>query len=880
MSYDSATTKRSVHFDFDEQPSAWEQIIRDHVGSTGTAPMPRSMNLSPNRTLKRSPAQRRDPRAGVQHQLSDTLDYRSSGVNIQGGPSDLGCSPSEDVDSEPTLRHTAMRAVQGPTFNTDNNMPTRPKIVRSKFGVDDSVVISPTTFIPERLQGAVADVGFHASSPQIVAGNHQVHPEAMNSGSPSPWVSSLSVPERSVALRDRFAPHGTDIPGSGSVFDGPQVPARRIPPFGVSIPSQVHRQAATGSKIGLPLRSALRSHSDMNLRRTATLSRGPSSRLEEGGVRAERGVFANLIKLYGLTTHRNASHSAMGLSTTNGSRSRASSLDSSFPTARTFGASRTSSMATDAEDEALDPDDPRVTGIKGNRIDDEKHAGETFVTLAPLTPKKKRTASIKYHICSVLARQTFILRLAKALMLFGAPSHRLESQLKATAVVLEIEAEFVHMPSIVIVSFGDIDTKTSQTHFVKVNAGLALGRLHNIHNTYRQVVHDEIGVEEATTELNRLMKAKPIFGFFPRVILSALCTGLICPLAFGGSIIDTAVAAGEGVILAYLQLGIASKNSLYSNVFEISVAILFSFIARGLSSIRSKIFCYSAISSAGVVLVLPGYMILCSALELASKNIVGGSVKLTFAIVYSLFIGFGLTIGSDLYFVLDPAARAAQAEAAANYASVVVHGSFVADNATSAAVFAGSFVFSNTTGPVNVAEPSGGSCFRDPNWPWYLQPFPLWSLGILVPAFSIFSSAANGQPFRSKQLPVMVFISCASFAANDAASRFIFNRSDVVSAIGAFVVGILGNLYSRITKTGTSFTSMVTGVLFLVPSGIAATGGLSGTYSGTGRDQYSDGLLLGLRMVQVSIGITVGLFTSSLVIYSFGRSKRGAIFAF
>lgn len=34
-----------------------------------------------------------------------------------------------------------------------------------------------------------------------------------------------------------------------------------------------------------------------------------------------------------------------------------------------------------------------------------------------------------------------------------------------------------------------------------------------------------------------------------------------------------------------------------------------SFIARALASIPSQIFCYSAISSAGIVLVLPGYMI-------------------------------------------------------------------------------------------------------------------------------------------------------------------------------------------------------------------------------------------------------------------------------
>lgn len=62
----------------------------------------------------------------------------------------------------------------------------------------------------------------------------------------------------------------------------------------------------------------------------------------------------------------------------------------------------------------------------------------------------------------------------------------------------------------------------------------------------------------------------------------------------------------------------------------------------------------------------------------------------------------------------------------------------------------------------------------------------------------------------------MVVISCFSYAANKVADHFIFNRSDVVSAIGAFAVGFLGNVYSR-KMGGTAFTSMVTGVLFLVP---------------------------------------------------------------
>lgn len=43
--------------------------------------------------------------------------------------------------------------------------------------------------------------------------------------------------------------------------------------------------------------------------------------------------------------------------------------------------------------------------------------------------------------------------------------------------------------------------------------------------------------------------------------------------------------------------------------FRITIAIFVSFSARGLSSIRSEIFCYTAISSAGIIGILPGYLI-------------------------------------------------------------------------------------------------------------------------------------------------------------------------------------------------------------------------------------------------------------------------------
>ena len=42
---------------------------------------------------------------------------------------------------------------------------------------------------------------------------------------------------------------------------------------------------------------------------------------------------------------------------------------------------------------------------------------------------------------------------------------------------------------------------------------------------------------------------------------------------------------------------------------RITIGIFISFLARGLGSFHSQIFCYSAISSAGIVGILPGYLI-------------------------------------------------------------------------------------------------------------------------------------------------------------------------------------------------------------------------------------------------------------------------------
>lgn len=53
------------------------------------------------------------------------------------------------------------------------------------------------------------------------------------------------------------------------------------------------------------------------------------------------------------------------------------------------------------------------------------------------------------------------MKMARAFMMFGAPSHRLEAQMQATARVLEINCQVIYIPGVMLISFGDAATHTS-----------------------------------------------------------------------------------------------------------------------------------------------------------------------------------------------------------------------------------------------------------------------------------------------------------------------------------------------------------------------------------------------------------------------------------
>ncbi|KAH7150375.1 hypothetical protein B0J13DRAFT_439525 [Dactylonectria estremocensis] len=503
-------------------------------------------------------------------------------------------------------------------------------------------------------------------------------------------------------------------------------------------------------------------------------------------------------------------------------------------------------------------------------------------------PKKRDQIRITVHIAGIISRHKYLLKLCRALMLYGAPTHRLEEYMTMSSRVLEIEGQFLYIPGCMIISFDDSTTHTTEVKLVRVLQGIDLGRLRDVHNIYKDVVHDKLGADEATKRLDEVMSAKNKFSTWFRVFLYGVASVCVAPFAFQGRFIDLPVAFLLGCIVGVLQLVCAPSNELYANVFEVSAAVITSFLARGFGSINGgELFCFSALAQSSIALILPGYMVLCSSLELQSYNIVSGSVRMVHAMVYTLFLGYGITIGTSLYGMID----------------------------------------SNATSSTTCSEPL--------NRNWYF---------LFVPAFTLCLCLINQAKW--KQTPVMIIMALAGFCVNSYCSAYFGGNGQISNMLGALAVGILANLYSRLgshvqnawfdlvdwwhlrvrprlfrrkrdawslpslsdpesrpalsempqqqpRKVGYSLAAaaMLPAIFVQVPSGLAAGGsllaGINSANELTGNSTASaaasnlgtlDGTSFNVlfKVIQVAIGISVGLFMSALIVYPLGkrRTKR------
>ncbi|KAK0494937.1 DUF1212-domain-containing protein [Armillaria luteobubalina] len=449
--------------------------------------------------------------------------------------------------------------------------------------------------------------------------------------------------------------------------------------------------------------------------------------------------------------------------------------------------------------------------------------------------RKAREIYITRHVAEIIQRQDFILKLARAMMMFAAPTHRLQGQIQATGRVLDLEVSCMYLPDVMLISFDDSTTGTSSIKFIKQGSGLDLGKLRDAYELYWKVIHDDLAVSDASGQLTNLMRKKQIYPWWQLMIFGGICSSSISIVSFGGSFIDAVAVFPLGMLLVGIQL-LSVRNELYSNVFEITVSMLFSFIAAGMAA--SGKLCYSAIASGAVVLILPGFIVLCGSLELMSRNLVSGAVRMFYAVIYSLFLGFGLSIGAEAYEKITTHSVVGVTD----YKCTLSH------------------------------DPEGAWWQRTPSGWWYFLIVPMFASGLCL---------RNYMPWNRRELYLGVAIASVGWVTNHFTATKFVNQSDISAAVGAFAVGFVANLYGRFFS-GNAFVIMIAGILFQVPSGFG-NGGLltfvSEQASGSSTS-YISGFQTALQLISVAIGLTVGLGLALFVVHPIqSRRRGGAVFS-
>ncbi|KAG9235681.1 hypothetical protein BJ875DRAFT_458480 [Amylocarpus encephaloides] len=451
-----------------------------------------------------------------------------------------------------------------------------------------------------------------------------------------------------------------------------------------------------------------------------------------------------------------------------------------------------------------------------------------------------------------LACQEYIEKLASALMEYGAPTHKLEEAIEMSSQCLGIQLETLYIPGCMLISFGAPHIHTKAVKPAGSFLLFDLGKLKEVHDLNKEVMHNCIDIEEATANLDAIMSRPLRYSKWWMVLFAGCASATVGPFAFEARFVDIPILFLLGITLGLNKFHFC-ENILFRNIFEIWTTCYITWLSRAFSSLAGgNLFCFSSLVQAPIALILPGYPLLASLLELQSKSILAGAVRMIFALVSSLLLGFGMTIGAALWGFNDD----------------------------------------NTSVAMSCQQPI----------------LPMKSHGFLLNWFAETGFAAFFTLWLCllcqahwKQIPMMIVMSLISHTVSFFCDLKFPSSVPIGTTVGAFILGSCGNLYSRFGYD-IATAAIVPGLLVRLPAQLAAMSsllvgldstdqitnvttyenGTSTTYITINDGNESNNLVfnVGYSMIQVAIGVAFGLMLSNCLINSFSWRRRGGVFSF
>lgn len=147
----------------------------------------------------------------------------------------------------------------------------------------------------------------------------------------------------------------------------------------------------------------------------------------------------------------------------------------------------------------------------------------------------------------------------------------------------------------------------SETILIRCPQGFDMGKLAQVNDIIGGICctgeeKTKISVPESITLLDELFSSKPTWNPWVTLMSHTMSSLLTTPVMFNGSLSDTALSGGLGLLIGLLII-LSERYTAYCNVFEISTTILVSFITKALD----KWVCFTGVVLSATCILIPGY---------------------------------------------------------------------------------------------------------------------------------------------------------------------------------------------------------------------------------------------------------------------------------
>ncbi|KAI3657128.1 hypothetical protein MP638_003951 [Amoeboaphelidium occidentale] len=311
-----------------------------------------------------------------------------------------------------------------------------------------------------------------------------------------------------------------------------------------------------------------------------------------------------------------------------------------------------------------------------------------------------------------------------------------------------------------------------------------------------------IAVDDGILHLQTIMKSKPLYPFYANWLLRGLASASCCCLFFKGNFFDMAISFILGFSVGLIR-ELTTYVPTFGRIYEFASTFFVSLAAWAVHGFWEPI-CFKSVVMSSIINNLQGTMIATSIIDLLTKNMISGTVKLFFASVISAIIGYAMDLGTSAF------AR--------------VSGMTKKD-----------LIDSAVCGDDRAVEPY-----------WY----PLF----FIIATLSFDTLVNAHYL---QLPAMVFVAACSYSTYFFSSMVI--NVQIALILGTFVGSSLSNIYSRYTGHP-AVIYYLPSLYLLVPGSMAVNGFFSFFVS-----DPAGGLTLAMGVITSAISLAIGVFAASSV---------------